>query len=296
MQSSADTVVLLRTWNRPKLLRQALPQIMRETKQIGAQLVVSDDRSSDQETVGLLSQARKAGADVIFSPDAREHSPLLDRVIHAAPRDAVRTLATSPEGASLIRRCAHQGRGSAPVRRGLLELWNQQLSSAHVSAQKNFLFALRHIVDRYPRTGWVLSVDDDVVMQLGAFGQMFETWKLAERKEKDVLAVSGIRTVNEAAVVRRQRYTITAGICSVAVLKRRSDWESFLTLIPESQAIRRGCDLAFAWDYAPVHRPGAVAVSVTPSVVYHTGQNGLHVRNVDLNCEYGGDTNNVFVG
>jgi hypothetical protein len=34
---------------------------------------------------------------------------------------------------------------------------------------------------------------------------------------------------------------------------------------------------------------------VAPSVVYHTGLNGLHVRDLDLNCEYPGDVSSVTV-
>jgi hypothetical protein len=68
-----------------------------------------------------------------------------------------------------------------------------------------------------------------------------------------------------------------------------------LALTPERVIIHDGFDLAFASDYAPRHRPGGVAISVAPSVVYHTGLNGLHVRDRDLNCEYPGDVGSVTV-
>jgi hypothetical protein len=68
-----------------------------------------------------------------------------------------------------------------------------------------------------------------------------------------------------------------------------------LAVIPEQLVIHKGFDLTFAGDYAPRHRPGAVAVSVAPSVAYHTGLYGLHVRGWDLNCEYPGDISSVTV-
>jgi hypothetical protein len=39
--------------------------------------------------------------------------------------------------------------------------------------------------------------------------------------------------------------------------------------------------------------PEAVPVCLTPSVVYHTGFNGVHVRNVDLNCDFAGSLGNA---
>ena len=56
--------VLLTTFNRPKLLAQSLPQIERETNDIGAQLVISDDQSSDTDTLSLLAEAKTRGVDV----------------------------------------------------------------------------------------------------------------------------------------------------------------------------------------------------------------------------------------
>lgn len=58
-------VVLLTTWNRPNLLRQSLPQIMEQASSIGADLVISDDQSSDTETLTLLAEAENSGAVVI---------------------------------------------------------------------------------------------------------------------------------------------------------------------------------------------------------------------------------------
>lgn len=59
------SVVLLTTWNRPKLLAQSLPQIIRESKRIGADLIISDDQSDDRETLELLNNAKNSGCKVI---------------------------------------------------------------------------------------------------------------------------------------------------------------------------------------------------------------------------------------
>jgi hypothetical protein len=295
MGSHTDTVVLLKTWDRPTLLRQSLPQVLRETERIGGQLVICDDHSSDEETLGLLQQAREAGAEVIRPPNMRGPEPRLDRVVHADPKEALRTLATLPGGAELISRGARRGERPEVIRRGLLEFWNQCLADAHTSAQKNQLFGLRHVLARYSRAAWLINVDDDLTMRHGAFELMLRTWSRAEDDGHDVLAVSGIRTLNERASVRFGGYTITVGICHVAVVHRRADWQRLLDVTPERDAIRKGWDLTLVWDYAPRYRPGAVAVTVSPSVVYHTGKNGVHVRDTDLNCEYAGPMHGIVV-
>jgi hypothetical protein len=177
----------------------------------------------------------------------------------------------------------------------LVDLWERQLSAAHVSAQRNNLFGLRHILATRPSARFILKVDDDVVLAPRAFETMLAIWDRAAQDTHDVLAVSGIRTVNEQPIAHFDDYTITSGVCNVAVLYRRADWEQMLAVTPERLAIRDGFDLAFAWHYAPRHRRGAVAVSVAPSVAYHTGLHGLHVRGRDLNCEYPGDVSSVTV-
>lgn len=58
-------VVLLTTWNRPNLLAQSLPQIIKEASRINAELIIADDQSSDPDTLALLDSAREAGATVI---------------------------------------------------------------------------------------------------------------------------------------------------------------------------------------------------------------------------------------
>jgi glycosyltransferase involved in cell wall biosynthesis len=295
MDYHADTVVLLTTWDRPALLRQSLPQIVQETNRIGAQLVICDDRSSDEETLGLLQSARDRGANVIRNPSVRHADPTLDGVIHGDPTDALRRLATSSPGVELISRYTRCGYGADAVRRALVELWTRRLGDAHVSAQNNNLFGLRHVLTRYPSAVRILKIDDDVAMQTGAFDRMLQTWSQAESDEHDVFAVAGLRTVNELTTARFSGYAITRGVCNVAVLYRRVDWDRFFQTVPDWLVIRKGFDLAFAWHYAPLYRPGAVAVCVTPSVAYHTGRNGLHVRDADLNCEYGGPTHGVIV-
>lgn len=295
MPSHAETVVLLTTWNRPALLRQSLPQIELEAARIDASLVICDDRSADAETLGLLHAASARGADLIRRRYVRSGHGGLEESVHLRPNDALRRLVGSPAGADIIRRCAQNGHGGDSVARKLFELWERQLDAAHVSAQKNNLFGFRHVLKTHAGARFILKVDDDVVLARGAFEAMLATWDRASQDAHDVLAVSGIRTVNEQSMTRFDGYTITSGVCNVAVLYRRADWERMLAVTPERDIIRDGFDLAFASHYAPRHRPGAVAVSVAPSVVYHTGLNGLHVRDRDLNCEYPGDVSSVTV-
>ena len=295
MPSHAETVVLLTTWNRPALLRQSLPQIEREAARIGASLVICDDQSTDAETLGLLHAASTRGADLIRRQYVRAGHGGLEESVHLRPKDALRRLVGSPAGADIIRHSAQNGHGGDAVARKVFELWERQLGAAHVSAQKNNLFGFRHVLATHPGARFILKVDDDVVLARGAFETMLAVWDRASQDAHDVLAVSGIRTVNEQSITRFDGYTLTSGVCNVAVLYRRLDWERMLAVIPERVVIREGFDLAFAWKYAPRHRPGAVAVSVAPSVVYHTGLNGLHVRDRDLNCEYPGDVSSVTV-
>jgi hypothetical protein len=124
---------------------------------------------------------------------------------------------------------------------------------------------------------------------------MGATWERAERDGHDVLAVAGIRTVNEPATATFDGYSITRGICNVAVLYRRADWEAMLELVPESRILSDGFDLAFVEGYAPLARPGAVAICVTPSVAYHAGRSGLHVRGEDVNTDFAGSLDGVTV-
>jgi hypothetical protein len=177
----------------------------------------------------------------------------------------------------------------------LFELWDRCLWAAHTSAQLNNLFGFRHVLSAYPEATRILKIDDDVVLHHGAFRRMLETWSSAEADGHDVLTVSAIRTVNEGIVAEYHGYSVTAGICNVAVMYRREDWERFLEVIPKQIVLDKGFDLAFAHEYAPRYRSGAVAVATAPSVVYHTGRNGLHVRGADLNCEFAGSTREIEV-
>ena len=295
MAHSVDTVVLLTTWNRPSLLRQSLPQIEREAARIGARLVIVDDRSSDEDTLRLLDRARANGAELLVSPGRRQTDPHLDRLVHAPARQVLRTLALSQEGTELISRCALRGGDTAELQRDLWALLNDRLHKTFRSTQNNNLFGFRHVLANYAQARWILKVDDDVVLRGGAFELMLSTWLTAQRAGHDVLAVSGIRTVNELLMRDLGSYGITAGVCSVAVLYRRADWARLLMTIPERRIRANGFDLAFAHDYAPRYRPGAVPICVIPSAVFHTGRNGLNVRDTDVNCDYAGDTANITV-
>ena len=288
------TVVLLTTWNRPRLLRQSLPQIETEADSIGAQLVICDDHSSDVESLELIQAAAGRGIPVIRRDEPRDPDAALDFVVQADRKEAFRQLALSEAGVAAINEVAHEG-DALMLRNRLFELWDRSLWAAHTSAQLNNLFGFRHVLSAYPHAERILKIDDDVVVGQGAFRRMLETWSRAEADGHDVLTVSAIRTINERIRARYDGYCVTRGICNVAVMYRRDDWERFLEVIPTRTVLERGFDLAFASEYAPRYRAGAVAVATAPSVVYHTGRNGLHVRGRDVNREFGGSTHGIEV-
>ena len=174
-------------------------------------------------------------------------------------------------------------------------LWQDAIQTAHEYTQHNNLFAIRHVIATHPTADWIVKVDDDVAMREGAFARMHDAQRQAARDGLDVLCVSGIHTINERIVTQYDGYAITHGACNVAILYRKADWIRLLAELPESLSLRDGFDLAFVWQYAPRCRPGAVPISLTPSVVYHTGFNGIHVRNADLNSDYAGSLEDIAV-
>jgi glycosyltransferase involved in cell wall biosynthesis len=66
-----DTTVVMTTYNRPNLLAQSLPMVERETKRIGAKLLIADDISNDERTIDLLKGAMSRGAEVIHRANQR---------------------------------------------------------------------------------------------------------------------------------------------------------------------------------------------------------------------------------
>jgi glycosyltransferase involved in cell wall biosynthesis len=64
-----ENVVLLTTWNRPRLLAQALQCIEREANSIGAQLVIADDHSDNEDTLVILGEAKSRGIEVIVNQE-----------------------------------------------------------------------------------------------------------------------------------------------------------------------------------------------------------------------------------
>jgi glycosyltransferase involved in cell wall biosynthesis len=290
-----EAVVLLTTWNRPNLLRQSLPQIEREADRIGARLVIADDQSSDPETRALLIAAQEHGADLIRRPYARAERSAADVFIHHERKAALRHLIGSTPGSDMVGQLARNQADEDALSNSVIGLWSQAIDAAHENAQRNNLFGFGHVLTAYERAQFILKVDDDVALEDGAFERMLSTWEQAEGDGHDVLTVSGLRTVYQAVIAQWPTYAITRGMCSVAALYRGSDWIDFRERTAESLILRDGFDLAFVQVYAPAYRPAAAAVSVTPSAVYHTGFNGLHVRNLDLNCEYGGNTEGIVV-
>jgi len=276
--ASRQTAVILTTWNRPALLHQSLPQIEREAASIGAPLIIADDQSDDLETLALLEGAARRGADVIRRPYVRRRDPAADLYLHVAPEIATM-----------------HGQQATPLPTRPADNWERAIQQAHTYTQLNNLFAIRHVIAAYPDAAWIVKVDDDVAVAEGAFARLHDIREQAGRDGLDVLCVSGIRTVNERVARQHDGYAITAGACNVTILYSVADWVRLLAEVPESLILRDGFDLAFVWQYALQFRPTSVAIAVTPSVVYHTGFNGVHVRNADLNCDYAGSLEDVAV-
>lgn len=67
-----NTVALQTTWNRPQLLSQSLPQVLREADSSRIPLVISDDQSDDLDTIALLEEAKSRGVDVIRREYSRD--------------------------------------------------------------------------------------------------------------------------------------------------------------------------------------------------------------------------------
>jgi hypothetical protein len=65
MDTRTDVVILQTTWNRPRLIRQSLPQVEREAHDLGCPYVIADDQSDDVDTLALLAEAGTRDIEVI---------------------------------------------------------------------------------------------------------------------------------------------------------------------------------------------------------------------------------------
>lgn len=74
MDTRTDVVILQTTWNRPRLIKQSLPQVERESHDLGCAYVIADDHSDDIDTMALLSEASTRGIEVIRRPYTRKPS------------------------------------------------------------------------------------------------------------------------------------------------------------------------------------------------------------------------------
>lgn len=72
MDTRTDVVILQTTWNRPRLIRQSLPQVKRESHDLGCPYVIADDQSDDVDTLALLAEAETRGIEVIRRPYTRK--------------------------------------------------------------------------------------------------------------------------------------------------------------------------------------------------------------------------------
>lgn len=289
------TVVLMTTWNRPTLLSQALPHIEREAAAIAAPFVIADDRSDDEETLALLEEAHNRGAQVIRRQYVRRRDVDVDAIIQHDPQTALRRLLASEHGKAFLNEVDSRAALTSEGWEQVQWLWHRATRRAHGYAQLNNLFAFRHVLNAYPDAELILKVDDDVVLAEGAFPRMIETWDRATRDGHDILMLSGLLSTAEQVLEQLDGYAVTTGAANQAVLYRRSDWELYPERIPERLIVEDGFDCAFLHRYGPAHRPSAVCVTVIPSVAFHTGFNGMHVYNQNMNRNYTGSLDDVIV-
>jgi hypothetical protein len=244
------TLVLMTTYNRPRLLVQSLPQVAKEVLALDASFVIADDQSDHEDTKHILGVAEARG------------------------------------GAHVIRR----------------KYDRQPLMDQHMAQGANFLFAMEWLVANYADgelgTQYILKLDDDLVLRPGALELMIRTWMRAEREGVDVLAVSGIRSTYHPLVEQRQGYAITRWVCNVACMYRYSDWKEIIQNADAEtykQILQEGWDNWYLNHYRVEKRPDALGVTVTPSVVYHTCKNSVHLGNQDINVDYVGDLTGVVI-
>lgn len=172
----------------------------------------------------------------------------------------------------------------------------------HTAMGANFLFAMDWIVRNYADgplgTQFIIKLDDDLVLQPGALELMIRTWMRAEKDGVDVLAVSGIQSVYHPVVKQMDGYSLTRWVCNVACMYRFSDWKEIIENADGeavNQILKQGWDWWYINNYRAKHRPNAIGVTVTPSVVYTTSRNSAHLANEDVNVDYIGDLSKVHV-
>lgn len=164
---------------------------------------------------------------------------------------------------------------------------------AHALIGLNNLFAFSYILETYEECKLIIKCDDDVVMVPGAFSRMLEMRHKAISDGHDVLMASGLATINEPIIKQFDGYAITDGACNAAVIYTRQDWERFLIEARPGNVAFEGFDAHFLRFYARKYRRGSVCISLTPSLVYHTGYSGTHVLGEDLNRDFAGSLEGV---
>ena len=152
----------------------------------------------------------------------------------------------------------------------------------------------KYLLNEDPSWTHMIKVDDDTFWHPGGMRTMIEQYEKAESDGVDILWLSGISTVNEEEMEDHCTYAVTNGCCNAAVIYRREDIESFLNDVPLPYIINDGFDSCILWRWAPKFRPNGKSVTVKPSVVYHTGITGVHVRDMDLNRNFIGGVDGII--
>ena len=148
------------------------------------------------------------------------------------------------------------------------------------------VFAFKHILEQNSEWTHLIKVDDDTFWHPGGMKMMVDKYEQAVDDGVDVLWFSGITTINETELEDHGSYAITEGCCNAAVIFRREDLQSFVSTIPLPYIVNDGFDTSFLIRWAKKNRPEAKSVSIKPSVVYHTGLTGVHVRHLELNRNF----------
>lgn len=155
------------------------------------------------------------------------------------------------------------------------------------------IFAFKYILADRPDWTHLVKVDDDTYWYEGGLSMMIEQYEKARSDGVNILWFSGISTTNEPEIEDHSTYSITDGCCNAAVMYSREDLEDYVDKIPLPYIINEGFDTCYLWRWGAKYKPGAVSVTIKPSVVYHTGMTGVHVQGTDLNRNFIGDVSAI---
>lgn len=169
------------------------------------------------------------------------------------------------------------------------------LTDHELTGMANY-YAFKYLIEEDKSWSHLIKVDDDTYWANGAMRSMDTTFRQCLDDGVDVVLFSGISTTNEPELRDHGSYAITRGACHAAVIIDRQDLESFISKVPIPYIVNDGYDTCFMYRWVNIYRPDSEFVSIKPSVVYHTGMNGVHISNLDVNRNFVGAVDDIVKG